>query len=80
LLFKRPKDANGKNKNNNTLLPISGECKRNRLLLEIFLLKKKDKKKLPKEISPKKSKIPMIRDSIGEYKKFSYPIFCISAK
>ena len=71
LLFKRPKQANGKKKNNNRLLPISGECKRKRLLLLISFLKKRDKNKLPKEIRPKKRRIPIIRDSIGVCKKDS---------
>jgi len=71
LLFKSPKEANGKKKNNNTLLAISGECKRKRLLLEISFLNKKDKKKLPKDIRPIKRRIPMTRENIGEYKKVS---------
>jgi len=53
------------------LLPISGECKRKRLLLLISLLKKKDKNKLPKETRPKKRRMPITRDSIGVCKKDS---------
>jgi hypothetical protein len=71
LLFKRPREANGKKNNNNKLLPISEECKKKRLLLLISFLKKKVKKKLPKELRPKKRRIPTTRESIGEYKKDS---------
>jgi len=53
------------------LVAISGECKRKRLLLEISFLNKKDKKKLPNEMRPKKRKIPTIRESAGESKKDS---------
>ena len=56
LLLKRPIEANGKKIASRTLLPTSGECKKNILLLEISSLKKKDKKKLPKEIRPKKER------------------------